>query len=114
LFVKQLIDTSPNQRYVLLDNISFHKSKVVVNALTAAGEEVIFTPPYCPDLNPIENMFSSLKGTFREYNLHVPREDVDNDDRLSPEETSVFIETWNDVSAKDWTRTFENCLKLEG
>ena len=39
---------------VILDNASFHKSKASIEMIRKAGCEVLFLPPYSPDLNPIE------------------------------------------------------------
>ena len=50
---------------VVMDNIAFHHSPATVAAIRAAGAQVLFTPPYDPDANPIENVFSVLKGRFR-------------------------------------------------
>jgi len=37
----------------------------VVRAVEGAGCRLLFLPPYSPDLNPIENAFSKLKGLLR-------------------------------------------------
>jgi transposase len=50
---------------VILDNLSCHKTAEVGRLIAAAGAEVRYLPPYSPDLNPIESMFSKLKGHLR-------------------------------------------------
>jgi hypothetical protein len=40
---------------VVLDNLSSHKRHEARAAIEAVGAELWFLPPYCPDLNPIEN-----------------------------------------------------------
>jgi transposase len=35
------------------------------SGIEAAGARVIYLPPYSPDLNPIENIFSKVKQLFR-------------------------------------------------
>jgi transposase len=50
---------------VVLDNLSAHKTKRVREALTRCRVEFLYLPPYSPDLNPIENAFSKLKGLLR-------------------------------------------------
>jgi transposase len=50
---------------VVMDNLSSHKTNGVVEAITAAGAEVRYLPPYSPDLNPIEKMWSQVKGLLR-------------------------------------------------
>lgn len=39
---------------VVADNLSSHKSTKAIDLLRAQGNELIFLPPYSPDLNPIE------------------------------------------------------------
>ena len=39
---------------VVMDNLSSHKVKGVRERIEAAGAELLYLPPYSPDLNPIE------------------------------------------------------------
>ena len=48
-----------------MDNLSSHKGVEVRRALRAVGAKLFFLPPYSPDLNPIEQMFSKLKTLLR-------------------------------------------------
>lgn len=50
---------------VILDNLSSHKSSAAIAAVERVGAELIYLPPYSPDLNPIENVFSKLKQLVR-------------------------------------------------
>jgi transposase len=50
---------------VILDNLPAHKQEPAEAAIRAAGAEVRFLPPYSPDLNPIEKMFSKVKESLR-------------------------------------------------
>lgn len=45
---------------VVLDNLGSHKGKAVRRAIRKAGAHMLFLPPYSPDLNPIEQVFSKL------------------------------------------------------
>jgi hypothetical protein len=47
---------------VVLDNLVCHKRVGAARAITGAGAEIRFLPPYSPDLNPIELAFNKLKG----------------------------------------------------
>jgi transposase len=47
------------------DNLSAHKSKRVLQMLKQSGCEVWPLPSYSPDLSPIEEAFSRLKGGLR-------------------------------------------------
>ena len=50
---------------VVLDNLRAHKVKGVREAIAAAGAELLYLPPYSPDLNPIELAFAKLKALLR-------------------------------------------------
>ena len=50
---------------VVLDNLGSHKGKAARDAITKAGAELRFLPPYSPDLNPIEQVFAKLKTMLR-------------------------------------------------
>jgi transposase len=45
---------------VVMDNLSSHKVAGVRERIEAAGAEVLYLPPYSPDLNPIEKAWSKL------------------------------------------------------
>ncbi|PZR60106.1 MAG: IS630 family transposase [Stutzerimonas stutzeri] len=53
---------------VVLDNLGSHKGDRVRKMLKAAGMKLFFLPPYSPDLNPIEQVFSKLKRLLRKAN----------------------------------------------
>jgi transposase len=61
----QLIPTLRPGDVVVLDNLGSHKGKAVRKAIRAVGARIIFLPPYSPDLNPIEQVFSKLKHLMR-------------------------------------------------
>jgi transposase len=50
---------------VVMDNLACHKTAEVARLIAAVGAEVRFLPPYSPDLNPIERLFSKLKAWLR-------------------------------------------------
>lgn len=52
---------------VVLDNLSCHKQEGVPIAIRKAGADVFYLPPYSPDLNPIEQVFSKLKTLLRTH-----------------------------------------------
>jgi transposase len=47
--------------YLIMDNVRFHHTEEVTHLVTAHGHNAVFIPPYCPFLNPIEEMFSQWK-----------------------------------------------------
>jgi transposase len=50
---------------VIWDNLQPHKAAAVVAAVEQAGACVVPLPPSSPDLTPIEEMFSKVKGALR-------------------------------------------------
>ena len=50
---------------VVMDNLSSHKVSEVSRQITSAGAEVLYLPPYSPDLNPIEKAWAKMKQILR-------------------------------------------------
>ena len=50
---------------IILDNLASHKSARTQKLIESAGAELRFLPPYSPDLNPIEKVFSKLKSILK-------------------------------------------------
>ncbi len=50
---------------VVMDNLSAHKVQGVRELLQARGAEVLYLPPYSPDLNPIEKAWAKIKQYLR-------------------------------------------------
>lgn len=50
---------------VVMDNLSAHKRTSVRAMIAAVGAELVFLPPYSPDLNPIEMVWSKVKSVLR-------------------------------------------------
>lgn len=50
---------------VVLDNLSAHKDSEAKTLIEEAGAELRFLPPYSPDFNPIEKMWSKIKTFLR-------------------------------------------------
>lgn len=56
--------TFPRGSILLMDNASIHKSKHVRDLIASKGYVLLFTPPYSPEYNPIENIFGIIKNYF--------------------------------------------------
>ncbi len=50
---------------VIMDNLTAHKGERVRWLIEARGCGLLYLPPYSPDLNPIEEAFSKIKGILR-------------------------------------------------
>ena len=64
-FVRQVLcPTLKDGDVVVLDNLSSHKLAAVRTSIEKAGAELLFLPPYSPDMNPIEKAWAKLKDSF--------------------------------------------------
>jgi transposase len=50
---------------VVMDNLSSHKGSRIRELIEGRGCELLYLPPYSPDLNPIEEAFAKLKTLLR-------------------------------------------------
>ena len=50
---------------VIMDNASIHHLDNVIRMISQAGALLRFLPPYSPELNPIENVFSKVKSFLK-------------------------------------------------
>ena len=66
---QQLVSTLRKGDIVVLDNLSSHKVAGVQEAIESVGAKVMYLPPYSPDFNPIEMVFSKLKTMVRKAKI---------------------------------------------
>lgn len=59
-FIEELC-SKVNDKIILMDNVSFHKSKKVFDIINKSNNEILFIPPYSPEFNPIEKVFYMFK-----------------------------------------------------
>ena len=52
-----------------MDNISVHRSRDVKERMDELSIPYIFSPPYSPDYNPIELVFSIFKNEMKKKRL---------------------------------------------
>lgn len=62
---QQLVPTLRPGDIVIMDNLSSHKQAGVREAIESVDAELLYLPPYSPDLNPIENAFSKFKWLLK-------------------------------------------------
>lgn len=60
-----LLPTLREGDMVVMDNLGAHKNAETIALIESAGAKPVFLPPYSPDLNPIEMMWSKVKSTLR-------------------------------------------------
>jgi len=59
---------------VVLDNLGAHYDSETRQLIEAAQAELRFLPPYSPDLNPIEKMWSKVKAFLRDAKARTEEE----------------------------------------
>lgn len=65
-FVRKLLNPKLGHgKYVVMDNVGFHKNDVIIKLIESTGARVVFLPPYSPDLSPIEKMWSKIKEILK-------------------------------------------------
>jgi transposase len=55
----------PPGAVVIMDNLSAHKSAAITQLIENAGATIWYLPPYSPDYNPIEQMWSKVKAALK-------------------------------------------------
>ncbi len=90
---------NPNS-VVILDNCSVHHVSGVADAITDVGAFVHFLPPYSPDLNPIEMLFSKVKLMIRQMELELS---------ASADIESIVLSAFSCVTAEDCAAWIKSC-----
>lgn len=65
----ELAPALPAGSTVVMDNLAAHHAREVQEILHEHGIRAEYLPPYSPDLNPIEMMWSKLKGILRKWRI---------------------------------------------
>ena len=66
-----LLPTLSETDIIVMDNMRSHHAKIVKELLDRAGVRYLYLPPYSPDLNPIEKMWSKLKANLRKQKIRI-------------------------------------------
>lgn len=70
-FVSFIYDLElPQNSVVLMDNIPFHHSKEVLNAIKQKNSSILYCIAYSPKLNAVENVFGMIKPIYRQNCPH--------------------------------------------
>ena len=64
-FEQRLLKETAKNSVIILDNATFHRKSVLPALAKQYNCEVLYLPPYSPDLNPIEKKWAWLKKTLR-------------------------------------------------
>ncbi len=95
---------SKDKRNILMDNATIHKTKALKKELERKKVGVIYNVPYCPEYNPIEFVFNTLKS-------FIKKEYICNYKQLQYK-MKIFIGKINEEGLNNYyKRTLENLLK---
>ena len=102
-FITAIRDRNPEKRMVIiLDNFRSHHSSIVLKTAELLNINLIFLPPYSPELNPIEFIWKSIKRT-------VSIAPIDSEGDLKDAKKESFMEVSGTLTfAKRWTEKFLN------
>jgi transposase len=64
-YTERVLAPTLRKGQVVMDNLSAHKGERVRELIEDRGCELLYLPSYSPDLNPIEEAFSKIKGLLR-------------------------------------------------
>ena len=83
---------------VVMDNLAAHKTAGIGELIESSGASVLYLPPYSPDFNPIENMWSKVKQHLRSAAA-----------RTFDTLCDAVAEALNTVTQSDCLGFFQNC-----
>ena len=89
-----LVPSLRSNDIVIMDNLSSHKVAGVISIIEKAGAKVLYLPPYSPDLNPIEMMWSKIKAYLRKVKARTS-------ETLS-EALAIALKNVNDLDINGW------------
>ena len=93
-----LLPTLNPSDVIVLDNLSSHKNQETRDLIESAGAELLFLPPYSPDLNPIEKMWSKVKSILRTLKARTEKALI-----------NAIAQSLESVSPSDAQGWFESC-----
>jgi transposase len=64
---KVLLPVLKSGQTLIMDNASIHKGGRIKEMIEQAECEILYLPPYSPDLNPIEHHWAPIKSKMRHY-----------------------------------------------
>lgn len=66
-YFENLLPKLPKKSVIIMDNASFHKGQKLQDLFAKFGHKIAFLSAYSPDMNPIENMWGTIKTNLRNY-----------------------------------------------
>lgn len=87
------------QSVVILDNASIHKNEEVIAMIEETQASVLFLPPYCPELNPIEPIWAKIKSDLKKILIST-----------TDELYQAIAEALDTITSDDARNSFLHCL----
>lgn len=84
----------------VMDNASTHKDLEIIELIESTGVQILFLPPYSPELNPIELIWAKVKNSLKKAT-------ITSLEKLY-EAIAQALET---ITSTDAQNCFEHCLK---
>ena len=93
-----LLPTLDEHAVIIMDNMRSHHAKVVKKLLDERKVAYLYLPPYSPDLNPIEKLWSKLKSILRSLKVRAFE--------MLP---SAVAQAFRSISTEDCKGWFRSC-----
>lgn len=93
----QIIEINSKKRInLILDNARIHHAKIVEKACGILNINLIFLQPYCPDLNPIEDVWRKIKSKIYKsiYNNLNELIEIFKEEYYKIVDLTSFYENW--------------------
>jgi transposase len=95
--------------YIVMDNAPIHTADEIEEIISKRGYRSIYLPPYSPELNPIENFWSTMKS-------YVKRTKFNGTDdlkmRVAEASNEIRPSTLRNISHHS-VKMFDKCLRME-
>lgn len=100
-FLEEIRSRNPDKKIIIiLDNFSSHRANDTMEFAKKIGIELVYLPPYSPDLNPIEYIWKSIKRI-------ISKTFIQNEEHLKNVIRENFLEFSSKISfAKKWIDKF--------
>ena len=85
-----------------MDNMRSHHAKIVTELLNKSVISYLYLPPYSPDLNPIEKMWSKMKSILRKRKIRIASE--------LPEAVKAALGSVSTNDCRGWFRACGICV----
>lgn len=75
VYIKNILcPTLSRNDIVIMDNLRAHKVYGIKESIEATGAKLLYLPPYSPDFNPIEKMWSKIKAYLRKVKARTEKD----------------------------------------